>query len=44
MDREVTRQIVGVGVGKAGPSDDPGVVEQDVDPSEVLDRGVEARG
>ncbi len=37
---EVPREIVRVGFGKARPSDDAGVVDQDVDASELLDRRI----
>ena len=35
---EVLREIVGVDVGHARPADDAGVVDQDVDAPELLDR------
>ena len=40
---EVRGEIVGVGFGKARPADDAGVVDQDVDASELRDRGVDER-
>ncbi len=40
---EVPREVVGVGFRKARPSDDAGVVDQDVEASELLDRRVDER-
>ena len=43
MHGEVLREIVGVDFGQARPADDAGVVDQDVDAPELLDRGVDER-
>ena len=43
VDREVPRQVVLVDVGHARPAHDAGVVHQDVDAAELLDRGVDER-
>ena len=40
---EVLREIVGVGFREARPADDAGVVDQDVDAPELLDRVVDER-
>ncbi len=40
---EVALEVVGVGLREARPPDDAGVVDQDVDASELLDRGVDER-
>jgi hypothetical protein len=37
----MTGQIVGVGLGKPGPPDDAGVVDEDVEASELFDRRVD---
>ena len=43
MHVEVAREVVGVGFGQAGPADDPGVVDEDVDAPEPFDRGIDER-
>ena len=43
VDGEVLRQVVRVGVGQPGPADDAGVVDEDVEPPELLDGGVDER-
>ena len=43
MDGEVTGEVLGVGLGKPGPSDDAGVVDQDVEASELLDGRIDER-
>jgi hypothetical protein len=40
----MTSQVVGVGIGKLGPTHDPGVVDEDVDLAELLDGAVDERG
>ncbi len=39
MHREVLREVLLVGLGRAGPADDAGVVDQHVETAEVLERG-----
>ena len=41
MDVEVGGQVRLIGVGDAGPSNDAGVVDEDVDPPEAFDGGVD---
>ena len=43
VDGQVAGQVVGVGLGEAGPSDDAGVVDQDVEAPELLDGRVDER-
>ena len=43
MHREVPREVVRVGLGKACPCDDARVVDQDVEAPELLDRRIDER-
>ena len=43
VDGEVLLEVVHVGVGEAGPSDDAGVVDQDVEAPELLDGRIDER-
>ena len=43
MHVEVSREVVRVGLRKAGPSDDAGIVDHDVEAPELLDRRIDER-
>ncbi len=43
MHGQVALEIVGVGIGESRPPDDAGVVDDDVDPSELDDCSVDER-